>query len=327
MTVPEAYTEAINVSDHAELLRWVDRFDSDHDDERLVQLAWACHRALDRGHQLGAITAHAAYRLALHAPVAAFAEVLDIADDRFTPGPFAEVLASSHSSGEIGHDLPFGAVRSLALAECVLRGDVVDDDETHLFDTPGRLADWEPEYALASYSDTDLDAGTYEAVSANTSAVRLPPMDSVEVLRNDDAVHALHSVVAHWAEQSTGRIDTSVVAGDASHAICALGVRSGTISEISVGDAFGLLGWAGATGAAHAKRRGAAAGRFAAWWAAAALTDTPWPTTADTLGGAGETLQWFTFDAGLPALGWQFRLAVTDAARNRSWAITADDME
>lgn len=327
MTVPEIFAEAVDHSDHAELLRWIDRFDSEHDNESLVRLAWACHRALDRGHQLGAITAHAAYRLALRAPVEYFAEVLSIADDRFTPGPFAEVLASANSSAEIGEELPFGAVRSLALAECVLRGDTIAEVDTDLFDTPGRLAEWEPKYALAEYSETELNAPPYELKPLSRSALVSTAIDSIERLANDDASHALHAAVAHWAEQSTGRIDTSVVSGDAQRAVCALGIRGGALSEITTADAFGMLAWAGATGAAHAKRRGAAAGRFAAWWAAAALTGVRWPPTSDQLGEAGETLRWFTFDTGVPDLGWQLRLAVTHTACDRSWAITADDMD
>jgi hypothetical protein len=39
------------------------------------------------------------------------------------------------------------------------------------------------------------------------------------------------------------------------------------------------MAWAAASGGAHGPRPGAAAGRFAAWWAAATLTDlhADWP--------------------------------------------------
>ncbi|MGB2757152.1 MAG: DUF6183 family protein [Acidimicrobiia bacterium] len=327
MIEPAPYSEAINTSDDAELLRWVDRFDAARSFDDLVDLAWACEHALDRGHQLGGITAHAAYRLALHAPVAEFGEVMEIADDRFTPGPFAEVLAFAHDASEIANELPDSALRSVALAECAVRGASIADSEMVMFDTPGTLATWEPEYALASYTDTESEIPTYQPSPTSAQALatdRITPPHSPE--RSNNTQRALHDVVAHWAEHSTGRVESVTVEGDVHAALATLGIRRGMLHAITPRDAFGLLAWAGASGAAHGRRRGAAAGRFAAWWAGAALTGTEWPCDPDELGHALESLDWFTFDAGIPALGWQFRIAATDVRGNRTWAVTAEDM-
>jgi hypothetical protein len=68
-----------------------------------------------------------------------------------------------------------------------------------------------------------------------------------------------------------------------------------------------------------------AAGRFDAWWAAAALSDLDWPPEPDELGAAIASLRWWRWDAHEPAVGWVLRLAVDDPAAGMAWAIDAHD--
>ena len=87
------------------------------------------------------------------------------------------------------------------------------------------------------------------------------------------------------------------------------------------------LAWAGASGGAHGRRRGAAAGRFGAWWTLAALGDLTdeWPVDPDALGALAAELRWYRWDAHEPAMGWQLQLAVEDPEESVAWAILARD--
>jgi hypothetical protein len=68
-----------------------------------------------------------------------------------------------------------------------------------------------------------------------------------------------------------------------------------------------------------------AAGRFDAWWAAAALTDFEWPADPRELGDAIAALRWSVWDTGEPAFGWVLRIAVEDPEAELAWAIDAVD--
>ena len=85
-----------------------------------------------------------------------------------------------------------------------------------------------------------------------------------------------------------GRAEAITVRGDALAAIAALGRDRVRMAEVSPSEALRTLAWAGASGGAHARRPGAAAGRFAAWWAGAALTGLleEWPVDVAALGDA-----------------------------------------
>ena len=69
-----------------------------------------------------------------------------------------------------------------------------------------------------------------------------------------------------------------------------------------------------------------AAGRFDAWWAAAALADLDWPPDPDELGGAIASLRWWRWDAYEPAGGWVLQLAISDPAHGLAWAVDAHDL-
>ena len=68
-----------------------------------------------------------------------------------------------------------------------------------------------------------------------------------------------------------------------------------------------------------------AAGRFDAWWAAAALVDLDWPPSPAELGEAVASMRWWCWDAGDLAGGWVLRLAIEDPETGIAWAIDAHD--
>ncbi|HVL04241.1 MAG TPA: hypothetical protein VM386_07385, partial [Acidimicrobiales bacterium] len=74
--------------------------------------------------------------------------------------------------------------------------------------------------------------------------------------------------------------------------------------------------------------RGAAVGRFGAWWALAALAGLldDWPVPPPDLGAAASELRWLHWQpASGPTPGWSLHLAVEDPEENLSWAIAAVD--
>ena len=99
----------------------------------------------------------------------------------------------------------------------------------------------------------------------------------------------MRQLVEAWTVDSNGRADVIAVEGTAVDAVMALGVGSGTIAEIALADALAWMAWAGASGGAHGRRRGAALGRFGALWTLATLLDVidDWPLALDRAGRAG----------------------------------------
>ena len=95
--------------------------------------------------------------------------------------------------------------------------------------------------------------------------------------------------------------------------------------ELTHAEALKWMAWAGASGGAHGRRRGAAAGRYGVWWAVAMLCDLDWPPDPDEMGAAVERLNYHWFDDGSPGTGWELRVAVTDPATGLAWAIAAVD--
>ena len=62
------------------------------------------------------------------------------------------------------------------------------------------------------------------------------------------------------------------------------------------GQALAWMAWGAASGGAHGRRRGGAAGRFGAWWAATALAGLEWPPEPGALGAVAGELRWFWWD-------------------------------
>ena len=118
------------------------------------------------------------------------------------------------------------------------------------------------------------------------------------------------------------------VEGDGRRSRCrARRATGGRLARITPSLAMAWLAWAGASGGAHGRRRGAAIGRFGAWWTVAALTDAAdaWPVEPDVIGELVASLQWYWWDAGEPRLGWELQLAAADPAEGYAWAISAHD--
>ncbi len=70
-----------------------------------------------------------------------------------------------------------------------------------------------------------------------------------------------------------------------------------------------------------------AAGRYGAWWTAAALTGLleDWPVQPDHLGEAINELNWYAWSDLVAPTGWTFHLAVEDPMHGLAWAVAAVD--
>jgi resuscitation-promoting factor RpfA len=138
---------------------------------------------------------------------------------------------------------------------------------------------------------------------------------------------ALSDLTRTWAAESNGRVEVAAVRGDGLGAVATLGVRRGRAVEIAPAEALALMAWAAASGGAHGRRRGAAAGRSSAWWALTCLAGLDEVGSVDPgdLGRAAAELAWWWWDAAEPETGWSLRLAVEDPAEGLAWAISAVD--
>jgi hypothetical protein len=318
--------EAVRDGDLDELVRRVDRLCSTREWDELVRLRDKAKAAVERGFQLWPAASYAEYRLALEAPGEWAATVLVEGSGFMALGPLHEVAASTHTWAELADHHPGGAHVALAAQERVLRGEDLTgrlDGLPEIFELPPVLQPWEPAYALATYRPDTADFPTPERPSP------LPTLFGAPGGRVDDPVvtTALIDIVRTWAGESNGRVETIAVEGDATAAVAALGLSSGRLIEITAADALAHMAWAGASGGAHGRRRGAATGRFRAWWALATLTglDEDWPVDPDALGNAAAELTWIWWDAAEPDTGWSLRLAVADPADGLAWALNASD--
>jgi hypothetical protein len=325
--MPESLATAVERGDVDDLVRLVDALCASREWERLLELRDRCQQAVERGRQLWPVAAHAEYRLALEAPGRFAATVLVEGAGRFAPGPLPEVAASTHEWADLAPHAPPGPAAVLAAHERVVRGEDLTGETLPgppVLDLPLRLADWEPEYLLAHYRPDGVDL----------PGPTLPALTPVEVLpsapdgSHDPATTALLDVVRAWTEGSEGRAEATTVRGDAATAITALGRDRVRMAELSPSAALCTLAWAGASGGAHARRPGAAAGRFAAWWAGAALTGLldEWPLDAARLGAALTRLRWHAWDSGGTPTGWRLHLAIEDPSSGHSWAVAAVDL-
>lgn len=303
-----------------ELLRVVERLCKEHAWTDLIELKDRCLHALDVGKQLWGIAEHIDYRLALEAPGQWAGPVVVTGAGRFTIGPLAEVAASTHTWEELSPHLAEGPARHVVAQERVVRGEDLRGVIESL-EIPLRLQPWEPEYPLATYHDT----------SAEFPPPDLPEMDEIELpidpdhLDDLESLEALAGLTTPWTEESNGRCDTAAVGGTAPMAIAALGLRHARIAEIAPQLGLALMGWAGASGGAHGRRRGAAAGRFASWWVSAVVTDVDWPVDPAELGERVGALRWFAWSDLFPPTGWTLHLAIEDPSEGLAWAIAAVD--
>jgi len=311
--------EAIESSDTDDLLRVIDGLCSSQAWDDLVELRARCREAVERGKQVWGAEEHIRYRLTLEAPPAYAGPAVSEGQSRFALGPLAEVAASTKTWLEMEPYLDVGPERRTLAAERVIRGERVDEPN---LDLPGWLEGWEPGYPLATYKRDKVEA----------PSPSLPDLEDAELPTDFETVDdpqseaALADLVQPWTDESNGRCQTSVVAGDHLAAIRALGATLCRHSVIDASLGLAWMGWAAASGGAHGRRRGAAAGRHLAWWAVAVMADLPWPCAPGDLGSAATRFAWFWFDDGSPGTGWALRLAIEDPDSGLAWAISAVDL-
>jgi hypothetical protein len=290
----------------------------------LMELARRCREAYERGKQLWPIAEHIDYRLALEAPGSYAASVLTPAAGRFALGPLTEVAASTHTFDQLLAYLPSPQVAGVVAAERVLRGEDLTgrpDAHAEVLELPLRIETWEPAYTLATYRADKIEVPSPELAPLREQqhAVAGAGMDEAEVLR------AVLDLVATWVTGSSGHAEASMVEGPVGAAIAGIGVETFLIGEISPAEALGLMAWAGASGGAHGRRRGAAAGRSGAWWAVAALCDLDWPPSAQDLIQEMKRLHWYRWEPVALTGGWNLHLGVEDPEEGWAVAVGAED--
>ena len=323
----QTLAEAVEDGDPAKLLKLVDGLCGRLDWEALVDLKARCRHAVDRGKQLWAVADHIEYRLALEAPGMWAGPMVFEGAGRFTLGPLPEVAASRHTWAELAPHLPEGPARAVTAYERVVRGEdltTAPDIDPLVAELPLSLTEWEPVYAVA----------TYHADKAEFPAPPLPRMQELVLSNNPspsagdhESQDALLSLVRAWTDESNGRAEAASVHGDVTAAIRSLGPSRVRLEPVSPRVALALMAWTGASGGAYGRRTGAAAGRYGAWWTAAALSGLleEWPVSPVDLGQAISELNWYVWSDLVPPTGWTFHLAVEDPAHGLAWAIAAVD--
>jgi hypothetical protein len=318
--------EVVRRADLDELVRVIDGLCTAREWDNLLALRDRCARAYETGHQLWPAATHATYRLALEAPAPFAAAVLDADGATFALGPLPEVAAQSHTWADLAPHAPNGAPAVLAAHERVLRGEDLSDVELPgpaVLEIPLRIVDWEPTYALAEYHSDHAEFPMPEVPPLRRTTLPAPPSD----IARDESSRALAELVTSWTADSDAHADTVSVRGDALDAIAALSPGAARTAPIGPADAMALMAWAAASGGAHGRRSGAAAGRFGAWWVAGALTDLldEWPPDPEQLGAQLAVLDFCAWDSDAPPTGWRLHLAVANPATGRAWAIAATD--
>ena len=322
----DALDDLIHRADLDGLVRLIDDRCSERDWVGLLRVRDRARHAVSTGRQLWPAATLAEYRLALHAAPEYVAAVLDESDGlsgRFTIGPLTEVAAQHHTWAELSPELDRGPRAAFVAHERVLRGERIDDpDLPAVLDLPLDLQPWEPTYALADYTDAGAE---FPAPALSDDWDDLDTADA-EVL-DDDAELAVRQLVEPWTTSSNGHVEAVCVDGDVGGALGALGLRRARVAELDPATALAWMAWAGASGGAHGRRRGAASGRFGAWWTLAAFGDLldDWPVRPDELGEVAHDLRWYRWDAHEPAMGWQLQLAVEDPDESVAWALIARD--
>jgi hypothetical protein len=322
--------------------------------EELDALRTKCRLALARGKQLWGVAAHIEYRLCLEAPGTWAAKMLETGTGRFALGPLPEVAASTHTWSQLAPYLHPTPEAAMAVHERVVRGDDLTEDPAaaalpDVLDTPLRLEDWEPSYALADYHTDRMDsppprlpalrpvparrasrAGRAGTATGSTARSRSGNGSASARGEPDEVSAALEDLVTTWTAESNGRAEAVAVKGKALDAVSALGARVSEAVELAPGEAIAAMAWAAASGGAHGRRPGTAPGRFGAWWVLATIGDLTarWPLRPYELTTVLEEVRWYAWGSGDPVTGWALRLALEATAgsrKGRAWAISATD--
>ena len=158
-----------------------------------------------------------------------------------------------------------------------------------------------------------------------------PARRTVEVGVDGAVDLAVRQLVEPWSGESEGRAVTVCVDGDHLDALWALPVEVAGTSRrtgaLTGSEATAWLAWAGASGGGHGRRRGAALGRFGAWWTVAALAGVldEWPLEPDRMGAAVAELRWWWWDRGSVRTGWSLDVLVEDPVDGLAWGVACHD--
>jgi hypothetical protein len=310
-------------SDLDGLIRRIDGLASAREWDGIVELRDRCIEAVDRGKQLWGVAQFAEYRLALDAPGPISGQVIREGAGRFGLGPLWEVAASTHAWAEIAPHVDDSRSRTLIGHERSLRGEAVAvaEIDPHVVEVPLALELWEPQYPVAAYRSDRADFPEPEWTDLDW--IDLP--EPVGREPEDEALEALLGLTAPWTEQSNGRAEGVVVAGNALQAIRTLGPHRVRAAEIDTAEALALMAWTGASGGAYGRRRGSPVGRMHAWWALAALLGFEDIDDPDALGAEAQSLRWLRWEPGDHVGGWAFHLAIEDSDDGLAWAVSAVD--
>lgn len=316
--------ELVQRADLDGLVRHVDDTCASRDFDHLLRVRDAARAAVDTGRQLWPIATLANYRLALWAPPHLAVRALDDTARQFMPGPVPEILAVHHPWQELSAHLAPGHDRSLVAYERALRGDTIDSDEEAVLEVPIEPAPFEPRYLLAGYSDDGV---------IDTAPMMPRPSDALAAAAHegfdDDTVHVFRDMMRAWTAQSNGTARAVVVEGGLAEACGAIAPGAVRTSELTSGQALQWLAWAAASGGAHGKRRGSAAGRSEALWLLAVFAglDDEWPGSIGELEAVISQCRFHAFDNdGAPTGGWGLRLVIVDPQEGVSAALSAHDM-
>ena len=323
--VSESQYDLINSADLDGLVRLIDDFCETRSWHDLLGLRDACKAAVANGRQVWPASTLAEYRLALLAPAEIAVQVVDEEAGRFTMGPLTEVIAQNHQWAELSEFLQPSPTSTYIAYECAIRGQKVDSELFPALESPCSLLPIETNYALAEYHDNEAKFPA-PAIPEMGNAIAVPT-SSANVVEDSETSTAFHQLVDAWTTQSNGELQLSCVEGSVLEALAALNIQETRLSLLKSGEALAWLTWAGASGGAHGRRRGNALGRDAAWWTIAALIGqtSDWPLSNDEFEAAADSLQWFWWDANEPTTGWNVRLCVHQAVRNRTWAFMLTD--
>jgi hypothetical protein len=330
--------ELLQRADLDELVREIDRRCSRGAYAEVLALRDGCRDAtVQLGRQLWGPAQYAEYRLALEAPGPLAAAVVVPGAGRFALGPLTEVLAQHHHFDEVADHLD-ASVRPVVAQERALRGEDLAADsraDAHEVGVPAVLQPWEPDYPVPVYRAGEClepeppigvrppvgevardEAVPPDAPPAPPAAGTGPPPGAAPAGLDE----ALRELVAPWLEESHGEAGLAVVAGRAADALGALGRPAHDLTPLRLPQALARMAWAGASGGAHGRRRGGAAGRAGAWWVAHVATGLALPAEPDELEFQLEELAWYAFGDHDGRTGWQLRLAVA----GDGWAAAID---
>jgi hypothetical protein len=152
----------------------------------------------------------------------------------------------------------------------------------------------------------------------------MTPTSGPSSLSDEEVVATLLDLVTPWTTESNGAARAVVVEGDALAAASQLAFTTLRIGPLERAEAMQRMAWAAAAGGAHGRRRGAAFGRFSAWYVTSVLCGYQWPVAPEEL--ADDHLRWFRWDEGEPEEGWVIRIAVEDPVDGWSAALAATDV-